>query len=83
MFPGLGTAATTDALWYASNSIVAIEMPVDLTHPQNIRQWHREQQTSQALPPELQTITPETSTALPKEAAVKINKLFHRSTAGD
>ena len=73
----------SDALWYGTNSVVTSDLPDGISHPQNIRQWFNDQQTSQALPPELQTITPETSTVLPKEAAVKINKLFHRSTAGD
>jgi hypothetical protein len=30
-----------DAIWYVEFSTAAVEIPTDLTHPQNIRQWHR------------------------------------------
>ncbi len=87
MFPGLvDRHDIADALWCAENYVTVTQntgATVHLTHPSRIRRACMEAFSTQALPPELQTITPETSTVLPKEAAVKINKLFHRSTTGD
>lgn len=43
-FPELSMSTVPDAIWFTSFSTVAVEIPAELTHPQNIRQWYREQQ---------------------------------------
>ncbi len=49
-FPGLSMSTVPDAIWWVDFSTAAVEVPADLTHPQNIRQWHREQQPPAAPP---------------------------------
>ena len=84
IFPGLNQDTAADAIWLASNSVSTTEIPADLSHPKNIRVWFNEQQATKALPPELLTAPPPVPTAsLPKESAVKVNKLAHRAAAGD
>lgn len=87
MFPGLDiTRETADSIWFADEFRDRPEnpMPPGLTHPTSIRKWFNEQQATKALPPELLTAPPPVPTAsLPKESAVKVNKLAHRAAAGD
>ena len=85
MFPGLvDRHDIADALWFAEESATVTQIPEGLTHPSRIRRWFNEQQATKALPPELLTTPPPVpTTSLPKESAVKVNKLAHRAAAGD
>ena len=38
------TTTRADVLWFAENSNSVLEIPEHLSHPQSIRQWHRDQQ---------------------------------------
>lgn len=85
MFPGLDVRVdAAAALWYASVFQHHVEIPEGISHPRNIRDWFNTQETSQALPIDLQeTPAPEPTVVLPKATAVKVNKLVHRSTTND
>ena len=83
-FPGLDERDASDAVWCAENSVTVTDSGCGLTHPSRIRRWFNEQQATKALPPELLTAPPPVPTAsLPKESAVKVNKLAHRAATGD
>ena len=54
MFPGLHQDAAADAMWLATlDDALYRDSPPDITHPKNIRQWHRDHQATQALPEDL------------------------------
>ena len=73
----------SDAMWFASYRDGKTEIPADLTHPKNIRQWHRDQ--APAPSPDLALDTPESSVNLQAVAsqARKINALANSAAAGD
>lgn len=48
MFSGLLAKTASDALWFAENSAVTADLPGDISHPVNTRDWHREHQATQA-----------------------------------
>jgi hypothetical protein len=53
MFPGLDQTHASDAIWYAENSNMVLEIPEGITHPQNIRKAFNEQTACPAPSPEL------------------------------
>jgi hypothetical protein len=76
--------ARTGAMWLAENwSTVTVGLPPDLTHPENIRQWHRDQ--APAPTPELALDTPAPSVNLDgiAQQARKIHALANSADAGD
>ena len=80
MFPGLNQDTAADAIWYASNSVVATEIPADISHPKNIRVWSSAQQNAAALPIDLQDIAPvATAPVMEKRQAEKASKVINRS----
>lgn len=59
-FGDLKPNTRTNAMWLAENwATVTVNLPPDLTHPENIRQWAREQQHTALLPADLSDIQAE------------------------
>lgn len=52
-FDNIGAATRSDAIWFATISIATIDIPADINHPRNIRQWHRDQQVAKPPRPDL------------------------------
>lgn len=63
---------------------VTVTLPPDLTHPENIRQWAREQKQTALLPADLSDIPAESieSIELDERSAERIAKVIHRLPAG-
>ena len=60
-FPGLDTKDEVPAaIWYATEfpSESEKDIPPHLSYPKSIKAWFNEQQATQSLPEDLQTITP-------------------------
>ena len=83
MFPGLRQNDASAAIWFAENSTVAVEIPAGLTHPENIRQWCRDQATAQALPEDLKAIAPQQVPKLEARDASRVVKTLHRAESKD
>lgn len=87
-FDDIKPATRSDALWFYmfySTTIVDKNLPVELTHPVAIRQWHREQYVRYIqLPPDLQELPIETKVlpTLDIRTAERVAKVINRSTAG-
>lgn len=83
-FGDMDAQTRSDAMWWASyrggNTI-----PSDMTHPKNIRQWDREQQTTAVLPADLQSITTEKveTVELDQRSAERVAKVINRAKSGD
>ena len=83
MFPGLCIKNDVPAaIWFASDFPHSEEIPAGMSNPRCIRAWFNEQQTTQALPSDLQEITPESALLLPQRDAERVAKVVHRSTSG-
>lgn len=74
----------SDAMWYASSYNDCKTAPEDMSHPTNLRQWHRENAPADAPSVALQ-ITPEDAPRprLTIKAAQKINKLAALAERGE
>jgi len=85
-FGDIASKNRTDAMWLADNwTVVTTDLPPDLTHPQNIRQWHREQKTTSILPVELAEVEAEKveTIELDQRAAERVAKVINRAKAND
>ena len=63
-------------------STVTVGLPADVSHPENIRQWAREQDYEAALPADLQDIHPETVTVLNDSEGGRTAKTAKRAESG-
>jgi len=84
-FDDMRQPARTDAMWLAQlYPTMIVGIPVDITHPENIRRWHRENAKVQQLPEELQDLTIEShpSIELDQRSAERIAKVINRAKAG-
>jgi hypothetical protein len=63
-FPGLHQQDASDAIWFAENSNTVLDSCEGLSHPRRIRAAFNEQQATQALPEDLQTVAPTSTPAL-------------------
>lgn len=84
-FGDMKPSTRSNALWLAENWIVATtNLPTDLTHPDNIRQAHRETQAAVPPSPDLDLSAaiklPPVETVAP--IASKVNKLVAMAEAG-
>lgn len=85
-FGDLKPNTRTNAMWLAETySTVTVGLPPDITHPENIRQWAREQQHTALLPADLSDIQAESieTIELDERSAEKVAKLSRRAKAGD
>jgi len=85
-FEDLKPNTRTNAMWLAENwATVTVDLPPDLTHPENIRQWAREQKQTALLPADLSDIQAESieTIELDERSAEKVAKLSRRAKAGD
>jgi hypothetical protein len=84
-FPGLHMAHAADVLWFAENSNSVLEIPEHLSHPQSIRQWHRDQQAilENADPVLKEGPAPAARVSLDKSIGKRVAALYHRSKTND
>ena len=72
-------------MWLAANwSVVATDLEAGLVHPQNIREWHRDQEVANQLPPDLQDLPIESKPTieLDTRSAERIAKVLNRANSG-
>ena len=78
-FGDIASKNRADAMWLAAEwSVVTTDLPVDLTHPQNIRQWHREQATTSILPADLAAVEVTQETGLTRCGWCRCRTVRHR-----
>lgn len=85
-FDDIPTRTRTDTMWLAgAYSEVTSGLELGVSHPNNIREWYRENVKAQQLPPELQDLTIESRPAieLDQRSAERIAKVIHRAAGDD
>jgi hypothetical protein len=84
-FPGLHMAHAADVLWFAENSNSVLEIPEHLSHPQSIRQWHRDQQAilENSDPVLREGPVPTKRVSVATAIGRRVAALYHRRKTGD
>lgn len=74
----------SDCMWMAENWSAVLGCPNTLSHPNSVRQWHREHAQTASLPEDLQAleVIKEESIALDQRAAERIAKVINRASGG-
>ena len=52
-FDNIDPNTRTDAIWLSQMSTAMMDIPADINHPRNIRQWNRDQQVAKPPRPDL------------------------------
>ena len=52
-FDNIEVSTRSDAIWFVGMSRVTLDIPSDMNHPKNIRQWNRDQQVAKPPRPDL------------------------------
>ena len=57
-FDNIEVSTRSDAIWFVGMSRVTLDIPSDMNHPKNIRQWNRDQQVAKPPSPDLDISAP-------------------------
>lgn len=82
-FDDLKKDTRADAMWLAENWSALSGHPITESHPNNIRKWHREQQTQASLPDDIPVVLKETVAVLSKPESKRMAKLLNRAKSND
>ncbi len=86
-FADIRNSTRSAAMWLAGSHLtVTVKCPIDMTHPNNLRQWHRENlKSNPELPSDLQDLTIEPSApsvTLDTRSAERLSKVINRAKDG-